>query len=444
MKKSLLTIALCATALASATAQTKIEGSYVKFDPIEMNGKEIPVMGSFHKVSPNGQWAVGSDDSGQVGWSFIYSVADDKLTTLEDPSVTELYYIVADVANDGTMVGAYTNDAGEIVPGIRKSADSEWEPLPVPEDHMPAHSSASGFSSARAINGDGTIIAGHLRMDDYMLHPVLWVNGELQELPDAAMTGQGFYVWDMSEDGTVIVGMNNAEGGGQNPAFIKDGTLTNIVDCDADETYTFNGGIANSIDVKGNIYGYWQDDMGTMQALVYNETDGLVWIEDAGMPIACCSDGTHIFGMASAMYGPACVLVNDEVKAMSDVYNIEGVDAMTTVTDCTADGSVVVGAESAAIEGLGAVNTPTLFIADTETAGIGADDVTSDVSLTLSGSNLYVTGLYDRVEVFALTGVKLAASSVQGAPVSLAGMPAGTYVVKVTTGQSVKTFKVSR
>ena len=154
MKKSLLTIALCATALASATAQTKIEGSYVKFDPIEMNGKEIPVMGSFHKVSPNGQWAVGSDDSGQVGWSFIYSVADDKLTTLEDPSVTELYYIVADVANDGTMVGAYTNDAGEIVPGIRKSADSEWEPLPVPEDHMPAHSSASGFSSARAINGD--------------------------------------------------------------------------------------------------------------------------------------------------------------------------------------------------------------------------------------------------------------------------------------------------
>ena len=129
---------------------------------------------------------------------------------------------------------------------------------------------------------------------------------------------------------------------------------------------------------------------------------------------------------------------------MSDVYNIEGVDAMTTVTDCTADGSVVVGAEAAAIEGIGAVNTPTLFTADTETAGIGADDVTSDVSLTLSGSNLYVTGLYDRVEVFALTGVKLAASSVQGAPVSLAGMPAGTYVVKVTTGQSVKTFKVSR
>lgn len=444
MKKSLLTLALCAAAFAPATAQDLPTGKYVSFAPIEMYGMEVPMMGAFHKVSPNGKWAIGSDDSGMIGWSFIYSVSDDRLTTLEDPSMTEKYYIVADVANDGTMVGAYTNDAGELVPGIRKSAESEWEPLPVPAEHMPAHSSATAFSSARCVSADGSVIAGHLRMSDYMLHPVLWVNGELKEFPNEGATGQGFYVYDMTEDGSVIVGMNNAENGGQNPAYLKDGVVTNIVDCDDDETLTFNGGIINSIDAQGNMYGYWQNDEGIMQALTYNETDGLQWVENAGMQVAACSDGTHIFGMASAMYGPACVLVDDEVKSLSDIYDIDGVDAMVTVTDCTADGSVVVGGEMAAIEGLGAVNTPTLFIVGDNTAGIESGAVKNDVNVQLSGASLFVTGLYDRVDVFATTGVKLASSSVQGAPVSLAGAPAGTYIVTVTTGKDVKTFKVCK
>lgn len=444
MKKSLLALALCAAAFAPASAQDKPTGTYVEFPPIEMWGMEMPVMGAFNKVSANGQYAVGSDESGLTGMAFFWSRATGELTTFGDPEEVG-FYTMTDVSNDGKIVGAFENEAGEIMPGYKESADAEWTALPVPEDHMPAHSSNTGYSEARAISSDGRIIAGHVRMSDYMLHPVLWVDGQLQEFPNVSVKGQGFFVRDVSEDGSIIVGMCEAETGGQNPSFIKDGVMTTLVDCDADEYYTFNGGIVNSIDAEGNMYGYWTSDEGVTTALTYNETDGLVWIENAGMPIATCSDGTHIFGMASAGYGPACALVNDEVKSLSDIYDIDGIDGMLTVTDCTPDGSVVVGGGLKAIEGLGAANTPTLFIVGNDIpAGIQADAAKNNVCIRISGTSLFVTGLYDRVEVFATTGVKVASSSVQGAPVSLAGAPAGTYIVKVTTGKDVKTFKVCR
>lgn len=455
MKKQLLfSVALSLLTATGASAQDMSNYKYYDFSEqtwTDCDGMEWPgTFGYFNKVSANGKYAVGYDDLLGSGLSFMWNSENPGSIEIvnNDYNLTK---ILCDVTNDGMVVGGFnTPENSTTYPGYM-TADGEWTALPVSEDYSTA-GATENLSIARAVTPDGNYITGqyYIKMGEkesplggmiemsYLL-PVIWEKDgdtyKLTEYRDLGEAGknmlydaeqgkfvdtgkdvsfQTFYVYDISNDGKTIVGMNTAETGGQNPAFIRDGKLMQLYDCNNDATYTFNGGICNSIDANGNIYGYFVDDDMNNIYFIY-KADGTIEYVD-NMIICGTKDGTRFNQQTGQLY-----------------YTL----------DCSEDGSVIAGGTVVMNEMLGAYNAPALLLNDVPTGVDRVEAVDNAVSINYSGNVLVVTGKYSKAEVYSTTGA-LIANGGQGKAFNMEGQPAGAYIVKVTTANGVKSFKFAR
>lgn len=454
MKKQLLfSVALSLLTATGASAQDMSNYKFIDFGSFEWTSSDgfqnAGMIGYFNKVSANGKYAVGYDYIAMSGLAFkwCYDNPEDIEVVGND---YEKIVMLFDVTNDGTSVGGfYPSDGDALYPGYI-TPDGERITLPVSEDYSMT-AATENLSTANAVTPDGNYIAGqyYIKMGEkesplggmiemsYLL-PVVWEKDgdtyKLTEYRDLGEAGKNmiydaeqgkfvdtgkdvsfktFYVYDISNDGKTIVGMNTAETGGQNPAFIRDGKLMQLYDCNNDATYTFNGGICNSIDANGNIYGYFVDDDMNNIYFIY-KADGTIEYVD-NMTICGTKDGTRFNQQTGQLY-----------------YTL----------DCSEDGKVIVGGGITSA-GFGTVNSPALLY-NVEATGVDrVEAVDNAVSINYSGNVLVVTGKYSKAEVYSTTGA-LIANGGQGKAFNMEGQPAGAYIVKVTTANGVKSFKFAR
>lgn len=455
MKKHLLFTALLSV-IAAGNIQAQEESDYTLYDFSSTQWTDVDgypnelLLGTFNKVSANGEYAVGYDDLMLMTTFMWKRSAPDEIELINTNPNYRIHCF--DVTNDGMVVGCYESDDTEGVRPAYRSTGGEWTVLPVPEDYsVKSAQGAMGIDDAAAVTSDGKYIAGHLYLkvgeresplggtaEITNLLPALWTkngdgyelttvyrnlgkagesylwNGNGFELVDDSVNYNTFYVYNISNDGRTIVGVNTADCGGQNPAIIRDGKLMQIYNCDNPDTYTFNGGICNSIDAAGNIYGYFQDDNMYTTYFVLTADNKLEFVDD--WLVCGTADGKRF---AQQTYGLPYTL------------------------DCSDDGSVIVGGSIADI-GFGMFNAPALLLADTPATGVDRiDAIRNTVSINYKGSVLCVNGEYNKAEVYNAQGAIIAQLG-QGEAYNLGAQPAGAYIVKVTTANGVKTFKVAR
>lgn len=405
-----------------------------------IEGDETPVCGVFNHVSNNGKYAVGADD--QISMTSYYWSADapDVINMAWDPS--RGYSTLNDVTNDGVMAGSVDSLlTGETY--VRQwpatfTLDGGWKLLPVPENYSSDQSnefnSMRTINCVRAVSSDGKYMAGQVYVstgeidEDFgiekvKLLPVVWENNEIKKVYDDLGINT-FYVYGISEDGNTVVGVNTAENGGQNPAYIKDGKLYNVFSCDDPETNTFNGGILCSIDAEGNMYGYFLDDNYKYFSV---KADGSIVYFDQ---LVTCAGGGYKFGPYVA-YDE-----NGEAQAVP-------AGGMYSLLDCSTDGKVLAGGETINI-GFGVVSCPAMIVSKGATGISKPEAIKSDVSIDYrKGGTLYVNGEYNSAEIYGVGG-NLVMKGGQGEAFNLSSLPSGTYVVKVSYNGGSKTFKVLR
>lgn len=407
-----------------------------------IEGYETPVCGVFNHVSNNGKYAVGADD--QISMTSYYWSADapDVINMAWDPS--RGYSTLNDVTNDGVMAGSVDSLlTGETY--VRQwpatfTLDGGWKLLPVPENYSSDQSnefnSMRTINCVRAVSSDGKYMAGQVyvstgEIDEYFgiekdkLLPVVWENNEIKKVYDDLGINT-FYVYGISEDGNTVVGVNTAENGGQNPAYIKDGKLYNVFSCDDPETNTFNGGILCSIDAEGNMYGYFLDENDTYKYFSVKADGSIVYFDQ----LVTCAGGGYKFGPYVA-YDE-----NGEAQAVP-------AGGMYSLLDCSTDGKVLAGGETINI-GFGVVSCPAMIVSKGATGISKPEAVKSDVSIDYrKGGTLYVNGEYNSAEIYGVGG-NLVMKGGQGEAFNLSSLPSGTYVVKVSYNGGSKTFKVLR
>lgn len=441
MKKLLL---LAAMASLSCGASAQEEATLYNFNDAVfiIEGYETPVCGVFNHVSNNGKYAVGADD--QISMTSYYWSADapDVINMAWDPS--RGYSTLNDVTNDGVMAGSVDSLlTGETY--VRQwpatfTLDGGWKLLPVPENYSSDQSnefnSMRTINCVRAVSSDGKYMAGQVYVstgeidEDFgiekvKLLPVVWENNEIKKVYDDLGINT-FYVYGISEDGNTVVGVNTAENGGQNPAYIKDGKLYNVFSCDDPETNTFNGGILCSIDAEGNMYGYFLDGNDTYKYFSVKADGSIVYFDQ----LVTCAGGGYKFGPYVA-YDE-----NGEAQAVP-------AGGMYSLLDCSTDGKVLAGGETINI-GFGVVICPAMIVSKGATGISKPEAIKSDVSIDYrKGGTLYVNGEYNSAEIYGVGG-NLVMKGGQGEAFNLSSLPSGTYVVKVSYNGGSKTFKVLR
>lgn len=428
MRKHLLASVFLAAALAAPGTATAQNCTVYDFQDcmFSYDGTQTCMYGQFNHVSANGKYAVGYDEE-FVPMAYMWFA--DEPAVLKQLSDGSLRISACDVSNDGTVVGSWEETAAGEEEGIcypaYKTLDGEWTKLPVPENYSEYDAKNQLFvNEVRAVTPDGRFMAGNLKLvvgynekfgfDIRYQIPVLWENGEIKQVYnlDGIKT---FQVWDISDDGSIIVGMNTAECGGFNPAIIKDGKLINILQCDSEneDEVNFNGGNASSIDKDGNVYGYFQEADGvTIKHFIYNSATGdIKYVDDF---VTCGTTG---------------------------VTFSQG-DPLPYTLDCSDDGRVVVGATGVST-GLGMGVCPQVAVYDKVPSAIARPANAGDVSVNWRGGDLTVSGDYDRACVYNAAGA-LVAGGAQGSALGMAAAAKGTYIIKVATAQGVKSFKIMK
>lgn len=458
MKKLLLLATLMLGFYSILEAQNLYDFStYTFFDTVDT--MDVTPLGVFYNISPNGKYAVGCDDAEMnCKESYLWQSDDPDELTILNTAPTRISTI--DVSDKGTIVGSFEDrgdslDVKAVAYPAYKMLDSAWVTLPVPDNYSEYQGMYNSFAEeARAITPDDKYIAGHAHLIvgynstwDYDIvypTPLLWektdtgyilkevytelgdssksyllVDGEMT-LQKGEMYYQSFFVYDISRDGSMICGANTAASGGQNPAIIKDGVLMQLFDCGeygvTDYDYlNFNGGVCNSIDANGNVYGYYVDYDATVKYFVYTNEGALVYYDNWYV----CGD----------MYG------NKMPQTIGDI---------TYVQDCSDDGTIIVGG-GATTTGTGAsVNYP-MAMTDFDISGIDrVENIKKNVGISYNrGGTLYINGEYTTAEVFDASG-KVIASGKQGKSFNTGGLPTGTYIVRVNTANGTNTYKIIR
>lgn len=459
-----MSFALLAFTAATANAQKTVYSFQSETWTDDTYGDPYDCRGQFSHVSANGQYAVGCDDqelSASQGGAFLWKRSEPGKINFINTTLNRISAV--DVANDGTIVGSF-EDRGEDMetnaiayPGYR-TLDGIWTALDVPDNYSLKQAKTNDFmEEARAITPDGKYIAGNVhlvvgskvvaeqKLEVVYLTPVLWEknpdgyklktvytglgakgksltykDGALVDVADSVNYKQ-FLVWDISNDGKTIVGVNTADNGGQNPAFIRDGRLVQLYNCDTDtlgedqEYGNFNGGVCNSIDANGNVYGYYVEaDGDTKKNFVYT-ADGKLEFFDK--PVVCATkDGTKL---------------------------TTSTDGVPYVFDCSEDGQVVAGCGVGANE-IGAYTYPMLACDENATSIDRIGNIRNNVSVDYRrGGNLYVNGEYSKATLYDAAGRELM-SGVQGQAFNVNRLPGGSYIVKVSTANGEKSFKIAR
>ncbi len=466
MKKFLL----CIFTFLGFTSFAQDLGNYKFYDFSETTwtdcyGDTYTVLGDFYHVSSNGRFAVGCDDNIGTGCCFFWDAENPGSLTFineEDPN----RYTLRDVSNNGLMVGSFeVRDADDpetnsvVYPGIYTHGEG-WKALPVPETYSEYYATYNEdfIEDARAISADGRFIAGHffvtrgyketfMGLLERVVHtPALWklndageyeltlldeiyknsklyVDGELKTIEDS-VNFSTFMVYDISDDGTLICGYNEAGSGGFNPAIIRDGQLIQLFECGNAAEYddegnlvapvNFNGGICGTIDANNNVYGYYQTGNLENKYFMYTPNDELIFLDR----FIICADAN------GTQYGQQ-----------------NGSLAYTRA--CSNDGNVIVGGVVVSL-GYGMGESPALLMSEDYSVGISAvnpDNVKVDIDIM--GSNLFIDGRFSSAEVYDAAGHRVARGG-QGHVFNLSNMPNGTYIVRVATAEGEKSFKFTR
>lgn len=460
MKKSLLlsTLLLCGTMGAQAQWNLYKLGNQTWVDTY---GDTYEAWGEFLHVSGNGQYAVGYESGNLVvdnGGAFLWQRSTPD--ALEFINTTDNRILACDVTNDGIIVGSFEErgeDGEEAVcyPGYR-TTDGIWHQLPVPDNFHLGYAKITPYSycdkDARAVTPDGKYIVGPVFLNygekeipaqgttlpiNY-LQPILWEKTDdgyaiKQAYTDLGAAGKSYlyedgqlvkaeeemewtytYVYDISNDGSIIACGNRADCGGWNPAIIRNGELIQLFNCDKyydEEHYAnFDGGLCWSIDCNNNVYGYFIDVYGSTKYFVYTADGKLEYIDSY----------THCATKQGTCYG----------GSFQDLGE---------VIDCSEDGTVVAGGISA-ITPIGDSYAQPALAVDATTTSI--DEIRNNVGIDYRESgNLYVNGEYNEAVVYNAAG-QMIATGKQGTAFSLSSQPAGTYIVKVSTSKGLKSFKV--
>ncbi len=179
----------------------------------------------------------------------------------------------------------------------------------------------------------------------------------------------------------------------------------------------FEGGVIWQIDKKGNMYGYYvlnpkeDEEKGEMKNFKLTTDNKIEYLNK--MVYAVTNEGNYITTACGMSYPQAA----------------------------SADGKVIVGGGVTTVFG-SMVNTPEVLYDPNYVDGI--DGITSENKLGVdyrSCGTLFVDGQYNSAELYSVSGALLD-SGKQGKVFSLANRANGTYIVKVNTGEGVKSFKV--
>lgn len=462
-KKYCLTFAAALLSMAASAQLTT--HSFASSTWQDAYGDTYDAAGYFQHVSANGLYAVGCDDQSQSasnGAPFLWRRSNPSEIEFLVSETSENRITAYDVTNDGVVVGSFEErDPDELepvacYPGYR-TPDGSWYQLPMPDSYSLSYAKTYDFlNTAEAVTPDGKYIAGqafitvgynsYWKLDIVYLTPILWEkvdgeyvlkqtytnlgdegksyiyqDGELVKVDESVNYNQ-FVVWDISNDGSTIAGVNQAWCGGQNPAIIRNGEMIQLFDCDKvvdeeeESTGDFNGGICNSIDANGNVYGYFQEPDGSMKYFTYTADGKLVYHNN---DFVTCGDKN------------------------GNTYNTSS-EGVSYVLDCSEDGTVVAGAGLGST-GFGTYTYPMLASDDNAT---GIDErianIRGNVSVDYRNSgNLFVNGEYDNATIYDAAGKQLM-SGKQGRAFNMSQLPSGTYVVKVQTANGTKSFKVAR
>ncbi len=324
-------------------AAQDITSTFVGVASVVADGEDCPFYGTF-RVSDNGEYAVASDSETSYA-GLLWTRSTNEIQYVNDFTGSKYDgVILCDVANDGRMVGAYPGYQTNATTGVQfqcwtpayKYINGQWVDLPLPANTCLSYPMDLDYCTfAKRISPNGRLILGEAYLiTDSLLssgsykkfwEPILWVldeSGAVTEtrtFENLPYGGQGFIPYDMTDDGSVIVGMAENVRGEQLPAMIKDNELvflaapvltmlTTTVDdtdyyyyreYDADgneQEYFWDGGIVNCIDDDMNIYYYYTDGANQFYSYVENIATG----EKTQYPsYVACGTGGVVLGLST-------------------------------------------------------------------------------------------------------------------------------------------------
>lgn len=409
------------------------------------------MFGAFNHVSANGKYAVGTDDMLSFR-SFLWCA--DNPTEIEVFGEYTSEIAIYDVTNDGTLIGGIRDAEGVMYPAY-KPMGANWQMLTRGMEELNYEMAIDDYvnMALRAATPDGRYMAGsfYINTGEYSdtgwpvsnLVPVLWKDGKLERIYDD-MGIKEFMVWDISDDGSIICGMNTAGIGGHNPAFIRNGELIELFDCGDERTYdtpddvygNTEGGLCNSVDNQGNIYGYFVEPVDEMSAVmnyfvVPADCDYAVFLADDysndAFPDDYWMDDWYICGGNGMGF----------TKDHGHLYSL---------LDCSDNGQVFVGGGVFNL-GFGMANVPQVCVYDEPLAPspVKLDKVTEAVNtkgVTFNGRSVIVKGVYQEATVYDAKGALIAKAG-QGQPIALPDAK-GVFMVSVAYADGMHTYKVSK
>lgn len=435
--KKLLPIAFgVAVSLSALHLQAQEKSTLYYYDEIV---DEMLLGGGLKNTSPNGKYAVGFDDT-FMETGYMWDATSKKLTMIDAGDGETAF--AEDVNNDGTILGAFADAEGMFTPGYYK--DGKWHGLPLPAETKEVRRKDNDYAPlAQAFSADGKVIGGTVYYNDGYFRPVLWIDGELKEFTDIKVEGQGFYLYDINKDGSMIAGWVENFMGERLPAIIVDGKMKILYEPDMElEDRNFVESVASHIDQENNVTGYIIDEDGITHGFMYNEKDGFKYVSD-GL-ISCSLNHNCIFGSTGYM-GTATIIRDGKEMNLLNILGIETKKLVSNVMACSDDASLLVGMGVQGNE-MGIYSVPFVI----EVSQEGRDLITSlkqqnwdKVSVSIStGGQLFVTGSYTGVEVYNTLGSCVAKDNQQGHIVNLGQCPTGVYIVRVINGNETQSFKV--
>ncbi len=444
MSAGLLTAMLCP--LTASAQQDSIKSNFVEAQYVTLDGYDSSVWGSF-RVSNNGKYAVASDQSGDSYAGILWTREDNSITYVNDYTGEKADGVLLyDVADDGMMVGAFpTTVDGSFcwVPGYMYPG-KEWVELPLPENTNMTHAYDLDYCSyAVCVSSDSRVILGEV--DLYITEttsrwePMLWFldeNGNVtgtKTFEDQDYGHQGFMGYDMTDDGSVIVGNVTSIRGDQLPVIIRDGVLTwidgptltyvesdgrweDIDEATGEEHEFFWEGTVMSLDKDGNMYYYYTDGDGVPYYIVENIYTGEKTSYDA---LLSCGVGGMVLG--------------NTIVACERPFDMQGLYAALNVSD---DGTVIAGCGYNEVYGY---TYPALLVLDESPIETGIKAMKLDgININRNGNTISISGDYDKAEIFNATGMKVAAGK---GNLELPGNTNGMYIIRVSKGNNAKVYK---
>ncbi len=484
-----------AAAMSFAAGAQTFETNLVDFSSDKLEGYETSVFmfggePCKFRTSDNGLYAVGVEYE-TFHSSFMWTRATNTVEWLSPKTSdkTDKIVIAYDVANDGTIAGAVVDEDNELHPAIKRPGSEEWILMPMPEGwYTKWNYKYPDYSSvARYISPDGKVVCGYVNYlmpeDERLLwYPVVWKLDENDnvvetiEYTDQYMPN-AFLPYDMSDDGSVIVGMGENYRGEQLPVMFKDGKYIflagpELVECaynaagyflkdNGDGTYTaydfdvdFNywvevetddyevfcyvlreldenglpvadfwiGGCATALDDDMNVYYYYGDGTGENYYIVENLITGEKKYYDE---IIACGTRDMRVGKGHIVEGPQV-----DISSLSAALNV--------ADDATCFAGVRVGSADG-----NQFNTPALiWLTESPfgTSAVESIDVFAN-HVSVAGNVLSIEGSFDRAELFNVNGQKLA-DVASGYDLSL--LSAGIYVVKVQNNGATYVQKIAK